>query len=201
MAIRSTDGSRPSSPLFIALLTLLLAVFSACSHAIKTIETDKTMLTMHDGEEVKNWRSLNDNVMGGISVGGITASTGHANFSGVISLENNGGFSSITRQAPTIPDGATRVTLEVEGDGKTYQFRFITYIRGYRLGYKQTFATKANERQKIVLSLPDFVPSFRGRTVVGAPELTPAMIQELSFLHTNKQAEPFALKIYQITID
>ncbi|GAL27685.1 hypothetical protein JCM19239_3289 [Vibrio variabilis] len=56
-----------------------------------------------------NWDATNDNVMGGISSGTMTYSNGRSLFSGVISLENNGGFSSVNR--PIQPLGQTLPTL------------------------------------------------------------------------------------------
>ena len=45
---------------------------------------------------LRNWYSVDDNVMGGISSGRIMINEeGHGLFEGRISLENNGGFSSI----------------------------------------------------------------------------------------------------------
>ncbi|MBK8853830.1 MAG: CIA30 family protein [Saprospiraceae bacterium] len=45
---------------------------------------------------IKEWRIVNDDVMGGISKSSILLTdTGHGQFSGHVSLENNGGFASI----------------------------------------------------------------------------------------------------------
>ena len=46
------------------------------------------------GSEV-TWRAVNDGVMGGLSEGDLELRDGVLNFSGVLSLENNGGFSSL----------------------------------------------------------------------------------------------------------
>ena len=46
-------------------------------------------------ENTLPWRSINDGVMGGLSSGGMRLEDGIAVFSGTLSLENNGGFSSV----------------------------------------------------------------------------------------------------------
>jgi hypothetical protein len=45
--------------------------------------------------EVTNWRSLNDGVMGGRSIGVVDYTRGTMTWTGKVSLENNGGFSSV----------------------------------------------------------------------------------------------------------
>ena len=45
--------------------------------------------------EVTNWRSLNDGVMGGRSIGVVDYTRGTMTWAGKVSLENNGGFSSV----------------------------------------------------------------------------------------------------------
>lgn len=149
-------------------------------------------------EEQENWRSLNDGVMGGISQGNIRFYNDKAVFSGSVSTDYNGGFSSVVRTSVSVPTNTSSVTLHIMGDGKAYQFRFIRYIRGYRVAYKQTFSTIQNQRQAITLSLSDFTASYRGRIVEDAPELMPEDIEQISLLAGFKQATDFELTMYKI---
>lgn len=178
-------------------LTLLGVLYLLHSEEAKS----KTVLSMSEPKESRYWRSINDNVMGGVSTGRITFLTDHALFSGEISLENNGGFSSVTRQAPKLSSATENVNIAVIGDGNTYQLRLTTYLNGYRLGYKHEFKTKNGTKQQLSLPIKDFIATFHGRRVWDAPELNLEKVRELGFLLANKKAGAFELKIYNINFD
>lgn len=74
-----------------------------------------------EGKGEPRWVSVNDGVMGGLSKGGAEMKDGVMVFSGVLSLENNGGFSSVrTRGYEADLSGAKGIVLRVKGDGRTY---------------------------------------------------------------------------------
>ena len=70
--------------------------------------------------ELNQWRIINDGVMGGFSSGNIQWSEKNTAmiWSGIVSLENNGGFASI-RTLPKIYNAGDfkKITLRVKGDG------------------------------------------------------------------------------------
>jgi hypothetical protein len=70
------------------------------------------------------WRIIDDVVMGGRSNGKFTIDNdGNGVFSGIVSLDNNGGFSSVRYQFDKIKTTKdSRVTIRLKGDGKEYQF-------------------------------------------------------------------------------
>jgi hypothetical protein len=55
--------------------------------------------------ETEGWRITNDSVMGGKSAGHFILQQNYALFSGNISLENNGGFSSVYRSISPLGEG------------------------------------------------------------------------------------------------
>ena len=152
-------------------------------------------------QEMNYWRSLNDGVMGGISKGRLIFDNNQAIFSGFVSTEYNGGFSSVVRNSVTIPSSTKHVILDLKGDGKEYQFRFIQYIRGYRVAYKKAFSTIADQQQTIVLPLTEFIASYRGRTIANAPELQPENVSEISYMASFKQPTQFELSLIKITFN
>ena len=103
--------------------------------------------------EAQYWRPINDSVMGGVSKGDIVFLSDHALFSGRISLENNGGFSSVTRVAPELSNNIERVSLDVIGDGNTYQFRLTTNLDGYRVSYKHDLAIRNVYRVRYIVNI------------------------------------------------
>lgn len=181
-------------------LMFTLPIALGCLSCQSKVVDDVTFL-MSDQREAQYWRSVNDNVMGGVSTGAILFDQQQAQFSGKISLENNGGFSSVTRKIEPLPAHVKQVTIDVEGDGKLYQLRLNTLIQGYRLGYRHRFQTEAGKRLRITVPIAHFVATFRGRRLPQAPRLSPELISEFGFLITSKKAEAFKLNIYQISFN
>ena len=75
--------------------------------------------------KVSDWIIIDDVVMGGRSNGKFNIdSDGNGVFSGDVSLENNGGFSSVRYQFAKINTTKdSKVIIRLKGDGKEYQFR------------------------------------------------------------------------------
>ncbi|MGB0935928.1 MAG: CIA30 family protein [Colwellia sp.] len=202
----------------ISFLTLLMLLFPIKSMAITSIftsnlafttlektsnylpEKESYMIDFSSPTEHQNWFVTNDNVMGGKSLGGINFKGASTVFSGEISLDNNGGFSSVFRPISPLPSGLDIFELDVEGDGLTYQFRVIIFVNGYRLAYKHDFQTIKDQRNKITLNIADFKASFRGRIIEGAPTLYAEKIKQIGFLVTNKKAGPFSIALNNIVI-
>ena len=148
-----------------------------------------------------SWRITNDGVMGGKSRGEFLLQDNYALFKGDISLDNNGGFSSVFHSIAPLAKALDSVTIDIAGDGLTYQLRMVVNHEGYRLSYKHDFNTQENQRQTLSFSLADFQASFRGRILDNAPTLLSQDIREVGFLVTNKTAGPFELTIFSMQLD
>lgn len=147
-----------------------------------------------------NWYVVDDRVMGGVSQGKLTINEeGHAVFSGDVSLDNNGGFSSL-RHRLTKKDISSykSVKLRVKGDGKQYQFR-VKSNRFQRQDYITNFVTNG-EWQTIVIPFEDLYPSFRGRRL-NMPNFSGQSLEEIAILIANNKPESFELMIDKITLD
>jgi hypothetical protein len=150
-------------------------------------------------QENGRWRITNDGVMGGLSNGEMTFAQDHGIFSGSISLDNNGGFSSVFRAVDNLPQSYKKLVINTEGDGQAYQLRLIIYVNGYRLAYKHDFKTVANKRENHIFELADFKATFRGRAIPNAPLLNSEDIKEVGFLMTKKVSGQFALSIFTLS--
>ncbi|MFT4724513.1 MAG: hypothetical protein ACI9O3_001319 [Colwellia sp.] len=150
-------------------------------------------------QENGRWRITNDGVMGGLSNGEMTIAQDHGIFSGSISLDNNGGFSSVFRAVDNLPQSYKKLVINTEGDGQAYQLRLIIYVNGYRLAYKHDFKTVANKRENHIFELADFKATFRGRAIPNAPILNSEDIKEVGFLMTKKVPGQFALSIFTLS--
>ena len=149
--------------------------------------------------DLTNWFVVDDVVMGGRSDGQFELNeAGHAVFAGQVSLENNGGFSSVRyRFKPKSIDGYTTMVLRLKGDGKRYQFR-VKPDKSDRHSYIYLFET-TKEWQTIEIPLHEMVPRFRGR-ILDLPNYQGKVLEEIAFLIGNKKAEHFKLEIDQISL-
>jgi len=149
------------------------------------------------GMQIEAWRSINDCVMGGRSEGGMVQTAEGLKFEGNLSLENNGGFSSVRRDVEQDVSGTNRVGLEIRGDGRDYQFRIRQDTRFDGIAWRASFPSK-DAWARIEISLLDFVPVFRGRVVDKAGPVVTSRIQQIGFLLADKHAGPFELEIRHI---
>lgn len=147
--------------------------------------------------EVDRWRSVNDGVMGGRSAGGMVQVTDGLKFEGRLSLENNGGFSSVRRLVEQNLSGQTHVRFEVRGDGREYQFRIRQSNRFDGVAWRSLFSA-GSDWQIVEVPLDAFVPVFRGRVVRDAGPVIASEIQQVGFLLADGQAGKFELEIRRI---
>ncbi len=145
------------------------------------------------------WYSIDDPVMGGLSRSRVECFTaGTLRFSGVVSLQNNGGFASIWSAAGRYDLGAyDGLRLRVKGDGKTYKLNLKPDSGFDGVQYQAAFKTSGTW-QNISLPFAAFEPRFRGRLIREAPPLDPSRVASFGFLISDKQAGPFALEIERI---
>lgn len=150
--------------------------------------------------DTKNWRIVDDGVMGGLSAGNFAINNeGHGRFWGEVSLENNGGFSSLRYSFDELStEGFSKLKLRLKGDGKNYQIRIKHNSRDY-YSYIYTFSTKT-EWQTVEVDLKDMRPSFRGR-FLDMNNYDHNSIEELTFLIANKKEESFELLIDKIELE
>ena len=167
--------------------------------AIMTLLHSATLFDFNAEADIRSWRIVNDTVMGGRSYCSFRLNDdGHGVFKGTVSLENNGGFSSVRyRFAETNVGNYTKLVLKVKGDGKRYQLRVKDNGRRY-YSYINYFET-TGEWQEIEMTLADMYPYFRGY-VLDRPNFAHESIEELSILIGNKKAEEFELLIDSIEL-
>jgi hypothetical protein len=149
--------------------------------------------------DISSWRVVDDVVMGGRSSGSFELSKdGHGVFSGEVSLENNGGFSSVRYSFNKLKvNSEMKVVLKIKGDGKDYQFRVKHYANDAH-SYITTFQT-SGDWETIEIPLKDLFPSFRGRTL-DMPNFNHDSMEQIAFLIANKRAESFELLVDKVSL-
>ena len=160
----------------------------------------KEIYTFTNQTKINEWRIVNDGVMGGISNSSLVLTeAGHGQFSGHVSLANNGGFASIQLNTTIkLTEENTFIVLRLKGDGKTYEFRLKGEISQSE-SYVHPFTT-SGEWENIRLPLSEFYPQFRGRKL-NSPNFNFKSIEQVSILIANKQEEDFELLIDRIGVE
>lgn len=172
------------------------AIVVAIGAAATVTAGDRSIAEFGDGEGLE-WRVVNDGVMGGLSKGKIEVDDGVMTFSGTLSLENNGGFSSIRTGSVTLDlSGAEGLVARVRGDGRTYQMRIGTdaRYRGMEVSFMAEFDTRKGEWTEVTVPFGDFKGSFRGTKLKNA-KFDPAKVSRLGLLLGDKKAGPFKLEV------
>lgn len=156
------------------------------------------------------WRTVNDNIMGGRSLGGGEIQNGVMVFAGSTNT-NGGGFSSI-RASDRRWDltGFEGLGARVRADGRRYVFHVFTglsYSNG-EVFYRGEFETRplinaAGDPlvtpelwQEVFVAFSDFVPMVRGRAITGRVEpLDPSKTRGIGLMIDDGLDGPFRLEV------
>lgn len=146
---------------------------------------------------VAGWYAIDDRVMGGASRSRLRHDpAGHAVFEGTVSLENNGGFASVRSPASDLGvAGASAYVLDVRGDGRRYKLTLRADDTFDGVNYQAAFEAPADTWALVRLPVSGFRPTFRGRSVPGAPPLDPMRVRQVGLMVADRQAGPFALAV------
>lgn len=163
-----------------------------------TDTNDRTVFDFSDPEQVQQWMVINDGVMGGVSRGMFRKGEGDGVvFSGTVSLENSGGFSSVSSRPGKSVDlsGFTGIAIRCRGDGKTYKATLKNDTRFTGFTYQFSFTPPKGEWMVVNAPFDQFQAFFRGQKVSDAPPVDRSDIQAFGFIIADKQAGPFSFEI------
>ena len=197
--------------LWISGLFIVLACASSCGTSNQQSQTTQTqapdsrppdemmLFDFSNSTAAGGWRVEDDVVMGGVSRGRFFINdAGNGVFSGNVSLENNGGFSSVQHDFDPIDVSAySTAMIRLKGDGKRYQFR-VESDRRERHAYVYTFQT-TGEWQTVEIPLREMTPQFRGRRL-NLPNYPGQTMAQARFLIANGVPESFRLEIDEIRL-
>jgi len=177
---------RPSNRI-LSVLTLFAAAMPYASA--------QPVLDFSDPATAREFRVINDGVMGGVSTSRLDEADGALAFEGQVSLENNGGFASF-RGPVRILDGASVLLLTVRGDGKRYKLVVKRDDSNATPQYQAPFDAP-REWTTLRFKPTDFSPSFRGRPIP-APPLAFGDVQSLGVLISDRQTGPFRIELKEV---
>ena len=157
-----------------------------------------TLFDFNFESNIRNWKIVDDVVMGGRSNGNFKINdTGYGEFSGDVSLKNNGGFSSVRYNFNTLSSSNFK-SLRIKGDGNPFQFRVKSSNR-QRFSYIYTFNT-SGDWETISIPFNKMEPAFRGYKL-DQPNFDGLQMEEIAFLIGNKKEQSFKLFIDSIILE
>lgn len=159
-----------------------------------------TLFDFNFESNIRNWKIVDDVVMGGRSDGNFKINdTGYGEFSGYVSLKNNGGFSSVRYNFNTVSSSNFKsFQLRIKGDGNSFQFRVKSSNR-QRFSYIYTFNT-SGDWETISIPFNKMEPAFRGYKL-DQPNFDGLQMEEIAFLIGNKKEQSFKLFIDSIILE
>ena len=183
-------------PLALLVSVASLALLESASPLLGA-DAGQVVFSFDKAETAGKWIAVNDNVMGGVSKGGFRlADEGVLLFSGTLSLENRGGFSSIRSVQKSMDLSAdTGLLVRVRGDGRRYWLTLSTDKWIMAGSYRVEFDTRPGKWIEILAPFADFRATSFGRELAGFPPPDPAKLRSVGFLIADKKAGPFRLEV------
>jgi monofunctional biosynthetic peptidoglycan transglycosylase len=179
-------------------LPLLLSLGSL----VMANEKTETLFDFSGTEPAKGWQTVNDGVMGGVSEGKFKITDAKTmEFYGNLSLENNGGFTSV-RTRPKDLDLAEgdALIVKVRGDGREYSLNLYVPTQRTAFSYRAAVKTKKDEWIEVRLPLKDFEATWFGRPVPDAGPVAAEQVNALGILLGDKKPGPFKLEVGWIKV-
>ncbi|HNQ22267.1 MAG TPA: CIA30 family protein [Phycisphaerae bacterium] len=159
--------------------------------------SENVLFAFDSAGSAEPWTAVNDTVMGGVSKGTCRVTdSGTLEFSGEVSLENNGGFASVRVGVDSLDLSAyDTMLMRVRGDGKRYALSVQTDYRIIAGAYYFDFQPEAGRWLEIRVPLQALTARSFGRPLPTAPELNSSDIRAFGFIISDKQAGPFRLEV------
>jgi len=164
---------------------------------VAPVDPDLVLAEFGSADSLNAWYVQNDTVMGGVSSSELSWSEGELVFSGNLSTDNNGGFTSMRgpEMSSSPAPGLDAVSVVALGDGRTY----LMQIRTATDSYIQRF-TPTETMSETILKLTDFVATdWRLSPIPDRPPLMSEAVRQTSIYLVDKQVGEFVLRLRSIS--
>lgn len=170
---------------------------------VMSAEETKVLSDFSGADAPKEWQTINDGVMGGVSEGKFKITDKKTlEFFGTLSLENNGGFASVRTKAKKLGlEKGDVLLVRVRGDGREYSMNLHVPRPLTAFSYRATVQTKKDEWIEVKFPLDKFVATSFGRVVKDAGPVDPGEVNGLGFLLGDKKAGPFKMEVEWIKVE
>ena len=179
----------------------VMAVFALVGQVVAG-ENVRSLFDFSAPGAAQRWQAVNDGVMGGVSDGRFRVTAeGTLEFFGTLSLENNGGFTSVrTKPADFGLRSGDSLVVRVKGDGREYMLNAYPKNARMAFSWRAALPTTDGESTEVVIPLDSLIPTSFGREVRGMGPVKPGDINGLGFMLSDKQPGKFRLEVESVAI-
>jgi monofunctional biosynthetic peptidoglycan transglycosylase len=166
-------------------------------------ESQRTLFGFPGPDAAKEWQTVNDGVMGGVSDGRFKITDAKTmEFFGTLSLANNGGFASVRTKPKNLGiEEGDALVAKVRGDGREYMLNLYPNRQRVAYSYRAPMQTKKDQWIEVKIPLDTFEATSFGRIVTNAGAVKPAEINSIGIMLGDKKAGPFKLEIEWIKVE
>lgn len=181
---------------------LLLLVMGSIVIADDT-PTPLPLFDMTGADAAKEWQTVNDGVMGGVSEGKFKITDSKTmEFFGTLSLANNGGFASVRTKAKKLGlEKGDIIVARLRGDGRQYSLNLYLNRPLIAFSYRANIQTIMDEWIEIRVPLDAFEATSFGKVAKDAGKVDPNEVNAVGFTLSDKKAGPFKLEIEWIKVE
>jgi NADH dehydrogenase [ubiquinone] 1 alpha subcomplex assembly factor 1 len=182
---------------------LALPVLILMGSFVMAKDSPQSLFDFTGADAAKEWLSVNDGVMGGVSEGKFKITDQKTlEFFGRLSLENRGGFASVRSKAKKLGlEKGDTVVAKVRGDGRVYNLNLYVNKPLIAFSYRATVQTKKDEWIEIKVPLDKLEATSFGRIVKDAGPVDPKEVNALGFMLSDKKAGPFKMEVESIKVE
>ena len=199
-AIHNTTDRKVDEMRFACTLGCLVLLMGSL---VMADDTQKDLFDFAVADATKEWQTVNDGVMGGVSEGKFKITDKKTlEFFGTLSLKNNGGFASVRTKGKKLGlEKGDTLVAKVRGDGREYTLNLYLNKPLIAFSYRATAQTKKDEWIEIKVPLDKFEATSFGRPVKDADAVKPEEINALGFMLGDKKAGPFKMEVESIKVE
>ncbi len=174
----------------IALLPLMLCL------SLISSTTEPMRIDFGNEKDGRDWRTLLDGVMGGLSQGRMARNSNSLSFNGSVSLANNGGFSSLRSPFGAVDLSAYQtLVIRARGEGQSFAVVLESDRRWYAPYFKKSFRP-TDDWQTFEIPLAEFDLYQVGRKIGSVPtEEALAATIRIGIVTNDKKEGPFSLEV------
>jgi len=150
-------------------------VFILMGSFVMAEDTLKVLFDFTGADAAKEWQTVNDGVMGGVSDGKFKmVERKTMEFFGTLPLANNGGFASVRTKAKKLGlEKGDVLVARVRGDGREYSLNLYLNKPLMAFSYRANVETKKDEWIEVTVPLDSFEAVSFGRLVNNAGAVKP----------------------------
>ena len=199
-AIHNTTDRKVDEMRFACTLGCLVLLMGSL---VMADDTQKDLFDFAVADATKEWQTVNDGVMGGVSEGKFKITDKKTlEFFGTLSLKNNGGFASVRTKGKKLGlEKGDTLVAKVRGDGREYTLNLYLNKPLIAFSYRATVQTKKDEWIEVKVPLDKFEATSFGRPVKDAGAVKPEEINALGFMLGDKKAGPFKMEVESIKVE